>query len=54
MSVPLSSWYGFNIFGVGAVFSMDVSHIFPQCVLIIIPLIRGVTGVMVTRACTGY
>ena len=33
---------------------MDVCHLFSQCMLAIIPLIGGVTGVVVTRACTGY
>ena len=42
-----------NIFGAKAVFSMDDCHVFPQCVLALIPLIGGVIGVVVTRACTG-
>ena len=41
-------------FGVKAVFSMDACHVFPQCILAVIPLIGGVTDVVVTRACTGY
>ena len=41
-----------NIFGVRAGFGVDDSHIFPQSVLAIIPLIRGVIGVVVTRPCT--
>ena len=36
------SLHGFNIFGLKAVFSMDVCSIFPQHVLTIIPLIGGV------------
>ena len=42
-----------NIFGVRAVFGTDVCHIFPQGVLAVVPLIGGVFGVVVTRACTG-
>ena len=45
---------GLMFFGVRAVFSMDACHVFPQCMLDVIPLIGGVTGVVVTRACTGY
>ena len=41
-----------NIFGMSAVFSMNASHFFPPCVLAIIPLIGGVTGVVVTPHCT--
>lgn len=36
-----------------AVFSMVVCHIFPQCVLVIIPLIGIPIGVVVTRDCSG-
>ena len=32
---------------------MDVFHVFPQGVLVIIPLIGGEIGVVVTRASTG-
>ena len=49
----LCSLCGFNIFDVRAVFCMDACHVFLQCVLAVIPLIGGVTGVVVTRACTG-
>ena len=44
---------GFILFGVKAVVNIDVWHLFPRCMLIIIPLI-GVTDVVVTRACTRY
>ena len=39
-------------FGTKAVFGMGASHVFPQRVLTI-PLIAGVTGVMISRVCTG-
>ena len=32
----------FNIFGVRTVFSMDACHLFPQCVLVVIPLTGSV------------
>ena len=35
----------------GIFFSMDDCHLFPQCMLAIIPLIGGLTVVLVTRAC---
>lgn len=38
-----------NMFGVRIVFGTDASHIFPQSVLSIIPLI---VGVVVSRVCT--
>ena len=41
-------------FSVRAVFSMDVCHVFPQCMLAVIPLIGGLAGAVVTRSCTGY
>ena len=41
-----------NIFGVRAVFSMDSCHVFPWCVLAIVPLMGAVTGVVVTTAYT--
>ena len=41
-------------FGARAVFSVAGCHLFPQCMLAIIPLIGGVTSVVVTRACTGH
>lgn len=39
--------------GTESVFSMDACCLFPQCILVIILLIRDVTGVVVTGACTG-
>lgn len=45
---------GFDIWGAGVVFSMDDYHLFAQCVLAIIPPIRGVTGVVETRPRAGY
>ena len=50
MAVSLSRLHESNIFGARAAFSMDARHIFPQCVLAVIPLIGSVA---VTRACTG-
>ena len=41
VGASLCSLHGFNIFGARAVFSMDACHLFPQCVLALIPLIRG-------------
>ena len=35
-------------FDARAVFRMDVCYLFPQCMLAIIPVIRGVTVVVVT------
>ena len=54
VGTSLCSLHVFNIFGARAVFIMDNCCLFSQCVLAIIPLIGGVTGVVVTRACTGY
>ena len=42
----LCSLDGFNIFGVRAICSMHTCHLFPQCMLAIIPLIGGVTDAM--------
>ena len=50
---PCVACMGLVFFGARAVFSMDACHLFPQCVLADIPLIGGVTGVVVTRAHTG-
>lgn len=33
------------------VFILDACHLFPQCMLAVIPLIGGVTDVVVTIAC---
>ena len=52
VGASLRSLHESNIFGVRAVFDMDACHVFPQCVLAVIPLIGGVIGVVVTRACT--
>ena len=37
-----------------AAFSIDVCHVFLQCMLSIIPLMGGMMDVVVTRVCTGY
>ena len=42
-----------NIFEVRAGFVINASHIFPQSVLVVSPLIGGVIGVVMTRTCTG-
>ena len=42
-----------NICGARAAFCMDNFYVFPQCVMTIIPLIVGVIGVVVIRACSG-
>ena len=42
VGVSLCNLCGFNIFGASAVFSMDACCLFPQCVLVVLPLIRGV------------
>ena len=39
-----------NSFGARAGFCMDAIHVFPQSVLVIIPLIGGVVGVVLSRA----
>ena len=54
MGASLCSLCEFSIFGVRAVFSMDACHVFPQCVLAVIPLIGGETAVVMIRDCTGY
>ena len=41
---------GLIVYGARAVFGMDACHLFPHCMLPIICLIGGVTGVVVTRA----
>ena len=51
---PCVACLGLIFFGMGAVFSIDACHVFPQCMFVLIPLIGGVTDVVVTRACTGY
>ena len=43
---------GFNIFGTKVVFSMDACHLSSQRMLAMSPLIGGVTGIVVARACT--
>ena len=45
---------GLIFFGARAFYSIDVCHLFPQCMLAIIPLIGGVTDVVVTRTCNVY
>ena len=47
---PASVYY----FGPGAVFSMVACSVFSYCVPAFVPLIGGVTGVVMTGACPGY
>ena len=42
VGASLCSLCGFNIFGARAVISIDACHLFPQCVLIVMPLIKAV------------
>ena len=52
MGASLCGLHESNVFGARA-FSMGACHVFPQVVLAVIPLIQGVIGGVVTRACTG-
>ena len=45
---PCVASVGLIYFGVRAVFNMYICLLFPQCMLAIIPLIGGVTDVVVT------
>lgn len=42
-----------SVFGVRAVFDMDTSHVFPQGVLAVIPLLGNMVGAGVSIACVG-
>lgn len=50
MEESMCSLSTFNIFGERAVFIMDACHLFPQCMLAIIPMVGGVIDTVVTRA----
>ena len=50
----LCGLHEFNIFGVRAICSMDTCHLFPQCMLAIIPLIGGATDAVVIGSSAGY
>ena len=54
VGTSLCRLHGFNIFWGEGCFSIDVCHLFLQCMLSVIPLIGGVTDVVGTRAFTGY
>lgn len=54
VEISLCSLHGFNIFGVGARASINAYHFFLQYILAIVPLIGGVTGIVVTTTCTRY
>ena len=51
---PCVACVGLIFFGARVVFSIDICHFFPQCILAISPFIGGMTDVVVTIACTGY
>ena len=53
MEVSLCRLHESNIFDERAVFSRDACHVFPQCVLTVMPLIEDLITVVMTRACTG-
>ena len=53
MRVSLCSLCEPDTFVIRAVFSMVVCHIFPQCVLVIIPMMGVPIGVVVTKDCSG-
>ena len=48
VGISLCSFCVLIFFGMRDVFSMNVCHHFPQCMLAVIPLIEGVTDVVVT------
>ena len=57
VGMSLCSLHGFEFFFFLVamfVFSMDVCHLFLQCMLAVISLIGYLTGVLVTKACPGY
>lgn len=54
VGVSLCRLCGFNIFGMKGVFSVDVCHLFPQCMLGVILLIEPVIDIVVTRTFTVY
>ena len=51
--VPLHRLWVFIDFGMMVTFDVDTNHIFPQGVLVIIPLIANVVDVGESRACLG-
>ena len=50
----LCSLWESNIFGVRAIFSTDACHVFPQCVLALIPLTGGVIVIVLTTVWTRH
>lgn len=50
--LSLCSLYESSVFGERALFGMNASHVFPQSVLAIIPLVDSVIGIL-SRTCTG-
>ena len=54
VGISLCSLHGFNfLFFLVLGLFLDC-HFFPQCMVAIITLIGGLTGVVMTRACPGY
>ena len=53
MGASLCSLCESNIFGARAVFSIDAYHVFSSVCAARYPSEGGVTGAMMTRACTG-
>ena len=53
VGTSLCSLHALIFFSESAIFSMDVYHFLPQCMLAIIPLI-GVADIVVTGAYPGY
>ena len=54
MGPSLRSLCESNIFGVKIGFGMDTCIVFPQSTIVIVLLIGGMFGILVTRACTDY
>ena len=52
MGASLCRLYASDIFVARAVFDLDASHVFPQRMLALSPLIGSVTGIVVSRDCT--
>lgn len=50
---PSVACVGLRFFDVRAVLGVDSCCLFPQCMLVSVPLIGGVTGVVAAGACPG-
>ena len=51
---PYVACMGLVLFHARAIFSVGARRLFPQCMLAVIPLIGGVTDILVSSSCTGY